>query len=165
MSHLTAEELGRLIDRYAGPLELFARQWTTDASDVVQESFMALITTNPLPDRPVAWLYRTVRNRALNSLRADRRREHHERQTAKEVTWIATNAMTAIESDELQAALALVPEDQREVIVARLWGDLTYQDIAGIIGTSVSTVHRRYEAGIENLRKRIMSPWTNNATK
>jgi RNA polymerase sigma-70 factor (ECF subfamily) len=47
-----------------------------------------------------------------------------------------------------------VPE-QREVIVARHWGGLSYEQIAVVAGCSASTAFRRYLAGVEELRKQL----------
>ena len=64
--------LGRLIDRHAPALELYARQWCDTAEDVVQEAFVKLAGQNPAPDHPAAWLFRAVRNGALNAATASR---------------------------------------------------------------------------------------------
>ncbi len=48
-----------------------------------------------------------------------------------------------------------LPAEQREVIVARLWGGLTLDEIAVMVGCSVSSAHRRFEAGIAVLRERL----------
>lgn len=162
MAHLTAQQLGALIDRYAGPLELYAAQWTTMAPDVVQEAFMALIQSEPLPEQPAAWLYRTVRNKALNAQRAASRRSQHEQRHAQSISWISSGINTpdnAIDSDELVAALQELPGDQREVIVARLWGGLTYDQIASTMDVSIATVYRRYESGIATLKRRFQHIW------
>ena len=50
-------------------------------------------------------------------------------------------------------ALEQLPPEQREVIVARLWGGLSFEQIAAVAGCSASTAFRRYEAGIEALRR------------
>ena len=59
--------LGRLVDRHAAALELYARQWCDTPEDVVQEAFLKLAGQRPLPDKPAAWLFRVVRNGALNA--------------------------------------------------------------------------------------------------
>ncbi len=42
--------------------------------------------------------------------------------------------------------------EQREVIVAHVWGGLTFAEIAAIVGSSTSAIHRRYQAGLQTLR-------------
>jgi DNA-directed RNA polymerase specialized sigma24 family protein len=65
MRQIGPEVLGRLFDEHAAALALFARQWCDTAEDVVQDAFVALARQVPAPDRPVAWLYRVVRNGAI----------------------------------------------------------------------------------------------------
>ena len=47
----------------------------------------------------------------------------------------------------------MMPE-QREVIVARHWGGLSFEQIAEVVGCSASTAFRRYAAGVEELHLR-----------
>jgi RNA polymerase sigma-70 factor (ECF subfamily) len=63
-----------------------------------------------------------------------------------------------IESADLAAALALLTDELREVVVARTWGGLSFEQIAELAGCSISTAHRRYEAGIAALRERLEVP-------
>jgi RNA polymerase sigma-70 factor (ECF subfamily) len=44
------------------------------------------------------------------------------------------------------------------VIVARLWGGLTFEQFGQVAGCSASSAHRRFEAGIEALRKKLGEP-------
>ena len=53
------------------------------------------------------------------------------------------------------AALQGLPLEQREVIVARLWGGLSFEQLGELAGCSASTAFRRYEAGIEALRQKL----------
>jgi DNA-directed RNA polymerase specialized sigma24 family protein len=48
-----------------------------------------------------------------------------------------------------------LPIEQREVIVARLWGGLTFEQIAELASVSSSSVHRWYVAGLASLRERL----------
>ena len=74
----TADVLGRLFDRYAASLALFARQWCHCPEDVVQEALIELAAQARMPDDPAAWLYRVVRNKAITALRSRQRRRRHE---------------------------------------------------------------------------------------
>ena len=64
-------------------------------------------------------------------------------------------------------ALRAVEDDLREVVIARIWGGLSFVEIAEVVDISTSTAHRRYEAGLEKLRERLGVRWTtetNSAT-
>ena len=48
--------------------------------------------------------------------------------------------------------------DFREIVVMRIWGELGFAEIAGVMGLSVSTVHTRYVAAIKQLRAALEKP-------
>ena len=60
-----------------------------------------------------------------------------------------------------------MPDELREVLVARIWGGLTFEQIAEVLQTSTSTAFRRYEEAISYLRTRLGIPCPNdkNSTK
>jgi RNA polymerase sigma-70 factor (ECF subfamily) len=69
--------------------------------------------------------------------------------------WFATSPGDALDARSAAAALESLPRKQREVLVAHVWGGLTFQEIGRVIGTSDSTAHRRYEAALRALRERL----------
>jgi len=152
-SEMTPRELADLIAARGAALVLFARQWCGCPEDVVQEAFCKLFVLRTPPADAAAWLFRAVRNAAIDAGRATRRRARREQSVARPEPWFA--ATEADGSDVAVAALEALPAEQREVIVARLWGGLTLEQAAGAAGCSVSTAHRRYEAGIAALRERL----------
>ena len=150
------DELGRLIDRNAAALELYARQWADAPEDVVQEAFVALASLDEPPRTPEAWLFRAVRNGAINAGIAGRRRRRREAEAAGEApSWFVPGDDQGIDPEAAREALSGLPDDQREVIVARLWGALTFEQIAGVTGTSASSAHRAFHAGLTTLRERL----------
>ena len=153
------EQLGALIDRLAAPLGLYARPWCDGPEDVVQEAFLKLARQpGPGPRDPPAWLFRAVRNGAINAGIAARRRRRHEAEAAAHAPpWFEADH-PLIDPDRTQAALAALPDPQREVIVAHLWGGLTFEQIAGLNGTSASTSHRLYRAGLMTLKTSLGEP-------
>lgn len=154
-----AAELGRLIDRHAAALELFARQWTVAVDDVVQEAFVELVRQSVVPDDPVAWLYRVVRNRAVSAARSTSRRHRHEQAAAQDrSSWFVPSPETEIDAAAVADRLAELPDDQREAVVAHLWGGLSFEQIGAVAGVSSSTAHRRYVAGLETLRNAMRIP-------
>src|SRR5262245_40374770 len=151
------DHLGRLIDRLAAALELYARQWCDEPEDVVQEAFVKLAALSAAPQNPAAWLFRAVRNGAINAGSAGRRRRRREAEAAAEApAWFEADPPgAAVDPESAQVALASLPLEQREVIVARLWGGLTFEQIAELAGTSSSSAHRLYHAGLSALRERL----------
>jgi RNA polymerase sigma-70 factor (ECF subfamily) len=148
--------LGELLDRHGAALVLFARQFCASADDVVQEAFVQLARQDTAPDQPAAWLYRVVRNGALSAARAEQRRQRHEAIAASRApTWFLPAEAARLDANAAADALAELPLDQREAIVAHLWGGLTFQEIATLTESSAATTHRRYEAGLRALRTRL----------
>src|SRR5438067_11933153 len=72
------EQLGELVDRHAAALVLYARQWCDCPEDVVQTAFLKLVRVRVPPDNLMPWLYRVVRNGAIDASRAPRRRPKYE---------------------------------------------------------------------------------------
>lgn len=151
---MTARLLAELIDRHAAALALYARQWCGTPDDVVQDAFCRFVIQRPPPADPAAWLFRVVRNAAMDAGKAERRRKSREERVAK-IEWFAEAEVDGLDGEAAVAALESLPPDQREVIVARLWGGLTLEQVAESVACSVSSAHRRYEAGIVALRERL----------
>ena len=140
-------------------LLLFARQWVqsaADAEDVVQEAFVKFWRRNHNIENR-ALLYAAVRSIALDFIRRDRRRARREATVFAE-TDPATEPQFEWE-DETQSALAAavgsLPHDQREVLVLKIWNELTFNEIAGALGISQNTAASRYRYALANLKKSL----------
>jgi RNA polymerase sigma factor (sigma-70 family) len=160
------EQLGRLMDAHAAALVLYARQWCAVAEDVVQEAFVKLAAQPAAPAEVLPWLYRVVRNGAVSAARSEQRRRRHEsRAAARAPTWFVPSEGTGLDAQAATAALTELPPEQREVLVARLWGGLTFEQVAALAGLSASAAHRHYHAGLEALRQRLRVSCPNPAPK
>jgi len=156
------EHLARLVDEHAAALALYARQWCDAPEDVVQEAFLKLASQRTPPDSPAAWLYRVVRNGALTAARAAKRRRHYEGAAAARASgWFLPSDFAGLDAEAATAALSALPVEQRETIVAHLWGGLTFDQIGELSGVSASTAHRRYLAALAALRERLRVPCPN----
>ena len=154
-------DLARLVDRYAASLVLYARQWCGDPEDVVQEAFLKLVRQSQAPEDAAAWLYRVVRNGALDAAKMAKRRQRRESAAARPIQWFVEPEVDGLDAKTAVAALERLPSEQREVIIARHWGGLNYEQIAAVAGCSASTAFRRYTAGVEDLRKLLETPCPN----
>ena len=140
-------------------LLLFARQWVhsaADAEDVVQEAFVKFWRRDHNVENR-ALLYAAVRSIALDLIRRDKRR------TQREATAFA-EAEPAIKpqfewEDETQSTLAAavgsLPHDQREVLVLKIWNELTFNEIGSALGISQNTAASRYRYALTNLKKNL----------
>jgi RNA polymerase sigma factor (sigma-70 family) len=152
---MRAQEFARLLDAHGPALILYARQWCAAPEDVVQEAFLRLVALRQPPRDVVPWLYRVVRNAAIDAGKAERRRQRRESAVARSAGWFVEPCVEGLDAKAAVAALGKLGEEEREVIVARLWGGLSFEEIAGVSGCSASTAFRRFTAGIDALRKEL----------
>jgi RNA polymerase sigma-70 factor (ECF subfamily) len=129
------------------------------AEDVVHDSFLKLSESRHLlnPQRSLKWyLVACVSNRARDILR---RRMRHEAVDLDESLSLKNGACgpvsAAIRNEEMQIiaeALKQLPYEQREVVVLRTRGRMTFKAIAELRQVSVRTVHSRYNYGLDKLK-------------
>ena len=149
--------IAEMLSRHGAALELYAAQWTgalgtSAAEDCVQEALVELAGLAARPENAKAWLYRVVRNRALNMVRSAQRRAGHEQWAARLRSDNGSGGSEA-EAIEIADALGTLDDEIREVIVLRVWGRLTWEETAAVTGGSSSTMQRRYAEGLAALRE------------
>lgn len=152
---VSVELLARLLEDNSATLELYARQWSHSPADVVQEAFVRLAGQSAVPGSPVAWLFAVVRNLAISDRRASVRRFRHESAAANGEPWFEVDPAGPLDASSATAALGRLPDETREIVIAHVWGGLSFGEIGELIGRSSSTAHRRYVEGIEELRKHL----------
>jgi RNA polymerase sigma-70 factor (ECF subfamily) len=163
MPRIEPEELGRLYREHAPALRLYVRQWPAGDEDHVQDAFIKLARQSPCPQRPLPWLYRVARNSAWQAGRSWLRRRRRENMASGCENWFA-DIDDVIDGQDATRLLGELPLEQREVVVARIWGGLTFEDVAQLVGCPVPTAHRRFHAGLAALREKIEKRWTPNQT-
>jgi len=152
---LSAAEVRHLYDQHGPALVAYARSFVTDAAaaeDVVHQIFLRLLSTEiEMPDVPVAYVYRAVRNSALNARRNGQRDAPLDQQLSvfKHRGGNMEAALT------LEKALGELPEEQREVVVMRIWSGLTLEEAAVATGVPLNTVASRYRYALEKLREKL----------
>lgn len=159
-----SEQLTTILRDHVAVLELFASQWTTSAEDVVQEALIEFVRQSQRPSRPIPWLYRVVRNLAIRDYRKRTTRTRHEEEAGLQRYRLIGSAELQISAEDLMQAMEALESEKREVIVARIWGGLTLEEIGEVVGCSASTAYRRYEEGLVQLRERLAVSWTNQKT-
>ncbi len=151
------EQLGELLDRYGAALVLYARQWCDCPEDVVQTALLKLCRQSVPPENLLPWLYRVVRNGAIDASRASRRRNKYEAAAADAAPkwFLPSYDPSGLDARTAALALAELPPETREIIVMHVWGGLTFEQIARTVESSAATCYRRYAAGIETLRQKL----------
>jgi RNA polymerase sigma-70 factor (ECF subfamily) len=156
--------LGRLLDELGPALAFYAAQWTEADDDCVQEALVELARQTAEPENLRAWLFRVVKNRALNAARGARRRREREQRAGQARLTVGESTTDPLDAIVVAEALDELEPNERELIVMRIWGGLTYDEIAASLEVSTSSVHRQYQQALERLRHRLESPCTTNRT-
>jgi RNA polymerase sigma-70 factor (ECF subfamily) len=147
-------------DQHGAALVLLARQWVVhraDAEDVVQEAFVRFWRSRERAKDPTAYLYACVKHCALEwqrrQVRRFRREEAAARIEAEPLFW------GPLEQGERRAAIAAalltLPEEQREVLVMKIWGGLSFPQIGLALEVSANTAASRYRYALAKLRQEL----------
>jgi RNA polymerase sigma-70 factor, ECF subfamily len=149
-----AAEIESLYRRYGSALLLFATAITGErgrAQDAVQQVFLRLIEDGNLCQAvdKKAYLFACVRNAILNEIKFLQRNTVLE----PEAVWFNPPSRDYAAELNLRRALCNLPEDQRQVIVLHMWGELTFSQIAGLLDISSNTAASRYRYALAKLRE------------
>ena len=121
----------------------------SEAEDVLQETFIALMQRPQPPELPEHYCLRAFRNRALNYRRSLWRRLTRELESAR---WFERAPAENPAERAMMRCLAALPRDQREVIVLKIWHKHTFQAIGELLEVSPNTAAGRYRYGLQKLR-------------
>jgi len=137
---------------------LYARQQTraeADAEDVLQDALVeSWQRANGVPES--ALVFATIRRRAIDLARSADRRAVREEEQQPEALWFAPQEVENRETERLleQAVIRLAP-NYREVVTLKMWGGLTFQQIAEVTGVPLNTAASRYRYALEELRQAL----------
>src|SRR5579859_3296235 len=120
-----------------------------EAEDVLQETFVALLKLKERPVQPAHYCVRSFRNRALNYRRSLWRRLAREWESLR---WFDHTPTETAEERHAMRALTELPQEQREVIVLKIWHEYTFETIGALLGISPNTAAGRYRYGPQKLR-------------
>lgn len=133
------------------------------ADEVLQETFLRLARSHKrfaLVENPVAYAFTVARNEALRK----RQRQGRERGflSAVDLFEIAgrDDGQSRESAEVVAQALSRVSEEQREVIELKIYGGLTFREIAEVTGVPQGTVATRYRAAIGRLRNFLAKEWS-----
>jgi len=153
-----AEAFAELVNRYAGLVYGICLRVTEDAhdaDDAAQECFMELArcadsVTSSLP----GWLHVAATRRSLDAVRRASTRRRHEGQAMSQAQAETETGWPDI-APHVDEALAELPEELRTALVVHFLRGLTQQETAAELGVDQSTVSRRIEKGLDDLREKL----------
>jgi len=155
-----AQEWQQWLADNAGRLLLFARQQcrlAADAEDVLQEALVEVwqrTAAGGLP--PLALVFATIRHRAIDRARSeDRRRLREDSGAVRDEAWFDASPEAAERRELVEAGLRELPDIFREVVTLKIWGELTFEEVAAVLEIPANTAASRYRYGLEQLRKNL----------
>ncbi len=123
-----------------------------EAEDVLQETFLVLIQRSTPPEQPEHYCLRSFRNRALNHRRSLWRRLKRELECGR---WFERGPEESPAEREAMRALARLPQEQREVIVLKIWHEYSFEEIGELLDLSPNTAAGRYRYGLQKLKAQL----------
>jgi RNA polymerase sigma-70 factor, ECF subfamily len=122
------------------------------SEDVLQQVFLKLLGSRvAINGQPLNYLYRAIRNTALNY----RRSQSRQAAFSSNGHWLESPAGLEEVGLTLQSALQELPAEQREIIVLRVWGEMTFEEAAAALGIPANTAASRYRYGLAKLKERL----------
>ena len=171
-------DLSATVRRERGRLLAYIRRWITDAAeaeDILQESFYELVLAYRMM-QPVeqagAWLARVARNRIIDRFRRKGARSQPSSRAEEDAAGAGlTELLPAAESGpeaavmraillaEIEAALAELSPEQREVFIAQEFDGVSFRELAQRSGVSINTLLSRKRYAVRHLRERLQAAW------
>jgi len=154
------EAFDRLVERYQRDIYRLCYRYVNnhdDANDMAQEVFLKAyraIGRFRGDSSFSTWLYRIAVNTCLN-FRAARRPEAQELPEAlpDQAMGVTERLESREASARIRAAVSRLPEKQRAAVILKVYHDLTHEEVAGILGSTVGTVKANLFHALGNLRK------------
>ena len=170
-----ADRISDVVTRERSRLRQFIRRRVPDprdAEDILQEVFYELVEANRLLmpiEHVTGWLFRVARNRITDLFRQKRPERFSDAVVSDDDgEWLrledllpSTDAGPEAEyaraalADELEAALAELPNEQRDVFVAHELGGKSFKEMAAETGVGVNTLLSRKRYAVLHLRERL----------
>jgi RNA polymerase sigma factor (sigma-70 family) len=155
-SDASIADLELLYRQHGAALLLFALAITGErsrAQDAVHQVFVNLLESGDLrrASEPKAYIFGCVRNAVL-----DERKRQDRNQPLDDSAWFSPPDRDYAAEQNLRNALAVLPDDQREVVVLHIWGELTFAQIGDLLKVSSNTAASRYRYALGKLRESML---------
>jgi RNA polymerase sigma factor (sigma-70 family) len=171
------QRISDVVKREQSRLRTFIRRRVSDpgdAEDILQDVFFKLVEANRLLmpiDHVTGWLYRVAKNRIIDLFRKQQPESFSDAAVMDENGEMlgfedllpsadaGPEALYLRESllDELESAMAELPQEQREVFVAHELEGLSFKEMAAATGARVNTLLSRKRYAVLHLRERLQS--------
>lgn len=156
-----ADAFAELYQRHRHGLYGYALSLTRDeaqASDVAQELWLSFLESVERLASVVniqGYLYRSMRNRVMDDFRRKKREQKAIVEGTQPLNLVRPRdtVVSREEAEGLNKALARLPQEQQEVVLLRIYGEMKFADIADVLQTNTKTVESRHRLALEKLRE------------
>jgi len=158
MAAISQKQLAQWYEAYGTELMLYARQWRPEqqAEDIVQDAFIKLLKQRRCPDNVRAWLFRVVRNASFSIVRRlQQGRRAGRKYLHREVKWFESQSEDLIDARLAQNILQTLPSHLCEIVLLRIWGQMSLKEIAQVTNKSIPWIHNEYKTALEMIRKNL----------
>jgi RNA polymerase sigma-70 factor, ECF subfamily len=123
------------------------------AEDTIHSVFEQLLRMGRSPAELRPYVFRSIRNKALDCLRRTRTRTD----SMFEVTAASQKGegVPPIQPDEVERLLQTLSPDERETVILKIYNDFTFQEIANLRQVHLSTVASWYRRGLDELKAKL----------
>ena len=165
------QSLSILINRHQSKIYAFIYSKLSDrdlADDVFQDTFIKVIKTLKSKlyneeGKILSWVMRIAHNLIIDHYRKNKRmpllRETEEFSIFSLISDKSLNVEQALISyqveTDVQKIIEALPSDQKEVVMLRIYQDLSFKEISDLTGVSINTALGRMRYALQNLRKVI----------
>ncbi len=156
--------------KHGSRLLMFCRQQTrteADAEDVLQDAMFRLWRSGmtevdehgeACPSLPGA--FTQIRRSAIDQARKNIRRANREDRALEmgemtDVVWFDSTLEQDERAAAIETAMKTLPDYYQEVITLKIWGDLTFEQIAETLDIPMNTAASRYRYALEKLRRTL----------
>lgn len=157
------------LTQHGAKLLLYARsqaRYQCDAEDILQDSIIQLVRSvcaeqfRGERSKWLSYVYTAIRHNAMDRARRIKVSSKHEEKVQQiyleesdAEPWLSSESDQEHFRAEIEGLLKSISPDFAEVIILRIWNELSFQEIADIIQRPLATVSSRYRYGIQALRK------------
>jgi RNA polymerase sigma-70 factor (ECF subfamily) len=158
------EALGALVTALEPNLYTYLLRKVNDehlAQDLMQEVLMRVVRSigTYRPERPIeSWVFTIAANLCRDYYRNPKRGQSLDAiEDGLKETWVGEGPQDAADREEWKAklpeAVGRLPPEQKEVVLLRVYGGMSFQEIADAVGCPINTALGRMRYAILNLRK------------
>jgi len=159
-----SEAFGALYDAYVKKIYnfIYYKAWHQEtAEDLTSQTFFKALNKikkfNPKKGSFSSWLYKIARNNISDHFRSLKpTTDIEDAWDLKDQTDILTDTDTRLKLEKLREGLSILSNEQREIVILRVWEDLSHKEIAEIMQKNESTVKVAYSRAVGKLKKEII---------